>query len=173
MATLARIESGVWQHHPAMEDYRAEWLTDVLVERATWRDDAETQSVTEAVGETTIAAPYHVWARFWFRREGWIVDKYFNATAAPIGFYAPVCGAIDYHAGKLGADLYGLALWIDATGRVTVLGEETFDRDVASGEITPVVLEQAEFRIRELTTLTSQKRFPPAFVRNFGIVLDS
>lgn len=172
MANLARIESGAWQHESLMEDYRAEWLTDVLVERATWRAGAETQKVTEALGEPTIAAPSYVWARFWFRREGWIVEKYFNATAKPLGFYAPICGAIDYHGGKLGADLLGLALWIDAAGRVTVLGEGTFDHDVESGEITPVTREQAEHRIRELTTLTAQKRFPPAFVRNFGIVLD-
>lgn len=172
MSNLARIESGAWQHDPLFEDYRAEWLTDVLVERATWQEDAPVRKVSGAQKAQTIVAPHYVWARFWFRREGWIVEKYFSATARPLGFYAPICGPIDYHGGKLRADLYGLALWIDAAGRVTVLGEEAFDRDVETGEITPVALEHAEHRIRELTTLTAQKRFPPAFVRNFGIVLD-
>lgn len=154
-----------------MRDYRAEWLTDVLVERATWGELDEPFPLDPELGNTVVAAPGHVWARFWFRREGWIVEKYFTARGEVIGFYSPICGPIEYHSGRLVADLYGLALWITQAGRVTVLGEREFDRDVAAGVVTPVGREHAEFRIRELTTLTAQRRFPPAFVRNFDIVL--
>ena len=89
-----------------------------------------------------------------------------------IGFFSPICGPIEYHAGKLATDLVGLALWIAGSGRVTVMGEDGFDADVAANRITPVAREQAEFRIRELTTLTAQRKFPPAFVRNFDIITE-
>lgn len=155
-----------------MEDYRAEWLTDVLVERVTWSESAQEEQIDGVPGNVTIAAPGYVWARFWFRREGWIVEKYFDVSGDPVGFYAPICGPIEYHTGRLGADVYGLALWMGELGRVIVLGEEAFDEATSQGRVTPVAQEQAEHRIRELTTLTAQKRFPPAFVRNFGIVMD-
>ncbi len=170
MSKLERIESDVWQRNPSLSDYRAEWLTDVLVERATCGTEIATQSLDVGLRPGAIVQPDAVWARFWFRREGWIVEKYFSVQGTLVGYYSPVCGTIEYHAGRLGAELYGLALWIAELGRVTVLGEESFDLAVAEGSIPPVALEQAEQRVRELTTLTAQRRFPPAFVRNFGIL---
>jgi hypothetical protein len=170
MSKLERIESGVWQRNPSLSDYRAEWLTDVLVERATCGREIALQPFDVGLRPSVIVQPDAVWARFWFRREGWIVEKYFSAQGSSIGFYAPVCGPIEYHTGRLGADLFGLALWIEELGRVTVVGEESFDLAIADGQVSPVALEQAELRVRELTTLTAQRRFPPAFVRNFGIL---
>lgn len=167
---VVRIESGDWQNEPSMTDYRAEWLTDVLVERATWGDLATPLPVDPELGNVVVGAKGYVWARFWFRREGWLVEKYFTDQGALIGFYSPICGPIEYHTGKLSTELYGLALWIAESGRVTVLGEGHFDEGVDTGAVTPVAREQAEFRIRELTTLTAQRRFPPAFVRNFDII---
>jgi hypothetical protein len=111
-----------------------------------------------------------VWTRFWFRREGWLIEKYFSAAGRILGFYAPICGPIEQHTGHLATDWYGLALWISEQGRVTVLGEQAFDQAAVAGNLPPVAEEQAEYRIRELTTLTAQKRFPPAFVRNFGVL---
>jgi hypothetical protein len=87
-----------------------------------------------------------------------------------LGFYAPICGPIQYNSGLLTTDWFGLALWISENWRVTVLGEQTFEQASEEGNLPPVAEEQAEQRIRELTTLTAQRRFPPAFVRNFGIV---
>lgn len=170
MSKLERIESGVWQRNPNLVDYRAEWLTDVLVERATCTQDIGETPICVGLRHSEIIQPEAVWTRFWFRREGWIVEKFFSAAGRALGFYAPVCGPIEYHTGRLGADLYGLALWIEELGRVTVLGEESFDRAIAAGTLSPVASEQAEHRVRELTTLTAQRRFPPAFVRNFGIL---
>jgi len=100
-----------------------------------------------------------------------VVEKYFTPLGRTVGYLAPICGPIDHHNGKLMAEVYGLRLWIAESGRVTVLGEERFDRNAETGDVTPVALEQAEQRIRELTTLIAQRRFPPAFVRNFGILL--
>jgi hypothetical protein len=171
MARLEGIESGEWQRDPEMGDYRAEWLTDVLVERATLQPQAGERTLGPELAQVVIGRPGCVWARFWFRREGWVIEKYFDVRGRTLGYLAPVCGPIDHHSGKLTADLYGLQLWVAETGRVTVLGEASFDRAAQSGRVAPVALEQAEMRIRELTTMIAQRRFPPAFVRNFGIVL--
>lgn len=173
MSSLIRIESGEWQHDPALGDYRAEWLTDVLVERATCLGAARPQTHALLADHPALCADGVVWARFWFRRESWLVDKFFSSHGHTLGFYVPVCGSVEYHAGHLRANWYGLALWIGEQGFVTVLGEAEFDHARLVGTIAPVALEQAEVRIRELTTLTAQRRFPPAFVRNFSIVSTS
>lgn len=171
MARLESIESGEWQGDPAMGDYRAEWLTDVLVERATLQPHASERTLDPDLPEAVIGRPGYVWARFWFRREGWVIEKYFDARGRALGYLVPVCGPVDHHSGRLSAEDYGLRLWVAETGRVTVLGEASFDDAVQDGVISPVALEQAELRIRELTTMTAQRRFPPPFVRNFGILL--
>jgi hypothetical protein len=171
MGKLDRIESGSWQRAAYMADYRAEWLTDVLVERATCGAEISPLVVVDGgLRAPVVAQPGVVWTRFWFRREGWLIEKYFSPGGRILGFYAPICGPIEYHAGYLSADWFGLALWISDHWRVTVLGEQQFDQAAAVGNLPPVAEEQAEQRIRELTTLTAQKRFPPALVRNFGIV---
>lgn len=171
MGKLERIESGAWQRASYMVDYRAEWLTDVLVERATCGEEISPLVVVDGgLRAPVVAQAGVVWSRFWFRREGWLIEKFFSPLGRVMGFYAPICGPIEYHTGYLSADWYGLALWISEPGRVTVLGEQAFDQASATGSLPPVAHEQAEQRIRELTTLTAQRRFPPAFVRNFGIV---
>jgi hypothetical protein len=154
-----------------MVDYRAEWLTDVLVERATCGAEISPMVVVEdGLRAPVVAQPSVVWTRFWFRREGWLVEKFFSPVGKILGFYAPICGPIQYNSGLLTTDWFGLALWISENWRVTVLGEQTFEQASEEGNLPPVAEEQAEQRIRELTTLTAQRRFPPAFVRNFGIV---
>jgi hypothetical protein len=174
MGKLERIESGTWQRAPDMVDYRAEWLTDVLVERATCGAEIRPLVVVEGgLRAPVVAQAGAVWTRFWFRREGWLIEKYFAPSGRIMGFYAPICGAIEYNSGYLATDWYGLALWISEKWRVTVLGEQNFEQASATGIMPPVAEEQAEQRIRELTTLTAQRRFPPAFVRNFGIMTKS
>lgn len=171
MGKLERIESGTWQRASYMMDYRAEWLTDVLVERATCGSEISPTAVVDGgLRAPLVAQAGVVWTRFWFRREGWLIEKYFSPLGRIMGFYAPICGPIEYHTGYLATEWYGLALWISEQWRVTVLGEQQFDQASADGILPPVALEQAEHRIRELTTLTAQRRFPPAFVRNFGIM---
>jgi predicted RNA-binding protein associated with RNAse of E/G family len=100
------------------------------------------------------------------------VEKYFTATGDPLGYYIPVCMPIEQQNNRLSTASLGLALWVDAAGRVTVLGEPAFDAAIDAGDISPVAEEQAEQRIRELTALTAQRLFPPALVRNFAIVIE-
>jgi hypothetical protein len=79
---------------------------------------------------------------------------------------------LEQHGSQLAVDTLGLALWVDMQGRVTVLGETAFEASVEDGSLSPVAQEQAEQRIRELTTLLAQRHFPPPFVRNFAIVIE-
>lgn len=173
MSITGIIESGEWQSHPHMTDYRAEWPGHMLVERATWLESAPTQHLhIQGTEPVLIAAPGYVWFRFWLPEDEQIVERYFDVDGNAIGAYVPICMAprqdgIIYRAVKL-----TLALWIGQDGRVTVLNEREFDAAVKSGEITPVQSEQAELRIRALTTAIAQRRFPPALVRNFTIYLD-
>lgn len=162
--------TGRWRASDAFVDYRTERLTNVLVERATVADAASSRRPHPVLEEQGVNIPGTVWIRFWLRSEGQIVEKYCRASGAVIGYYAPVCLPIEETDGGLAALPLGLALWIDGDGRVTVLGESAFDDAVDRGTIAPVALEVAEQRIRELTTLTAQRRFPPALVRNFALL---
>jgi predicted RNA-binding protein associated with RNAse of E/G family len=155
-----------------MEDYRAEWLTDVLVERAAWRAGIGHRRLSHELGEVVSAKAGYVWVRFWFRHEDQVVEKYFTERGRTIGFFVPVCMPLEQQGVRMAAQPLGLALWIQPSGRVTVLGEPAFEAAAQQGVITPVALEQAEQRIRELTMLTAQRRFPPAFARNFAIMLE-
>lgn len=170
METRRHVESGEWRRCAAMEDYRGEWLTDVFVERATWRSDVPLQTVSAELSHPVVVRPGYVWARFWFRREGQVVEKYFSAKGRPLGYFVPVCMPFEQHGNQLSADILGLALWVAIDGRVTVLGEAEFDAAIGTGRMAPVIQEHAEMRIRELTTLVAQRQFPPAMVRNFTIV---
>jgi uncharacterized protein len=160
------LNNGEWQAEPQFTDYRSEWLSEILIERALWTPDA----LVQRLGPVVIAAPNYVWLRFWLVSNDLLVEKYFDDTGQAVGYYAPICVSLQRKAGKLRMKLLTLAVWIEPDGRVTVLNEAEFDKLVSQGEVTPVEAEQAEQRIRELTTAIGQKRFPPAIVRNFEIV---
>ena len=160
------LNNGEWQTMPQLTDYRSEWLSEILVERARWTADA----LVQRVGHWLIAAPNYVWLRFWLVSSELIVEKYFDANGQVVGYYAPICSTLQRKAGRLRMKMLTLAVWISPDSRVTVLNEAEFDELVLQGEVTPVEAEQAEQRIRELTTAIGQKRFPPAIVRNFEII---
>ena len=87
MGNLERIVSGTWQRTDYMLDYRAEWLTDVLVERATCSAEISPMAVVEGgLRPPVVAQPDVVWTRFWFRREGWLIEKYFSPAGRIMGF---------------------------------------------------------------------------------------
>jgi hypothetical protein len=169
MADCAAIASREWQNVPQLIDYRSEWLSDVLVERATWKEDAPVRTLSDFSAAVTIAAPGFIWLRFWFKTDNHLVEKYLNPAGGTVGFYAPICMPFEQAAGRLVAKFLLLALWIDQAGRIIVLGEQEFEHAVAAGTLAPVEIEQAEYRIRELTRAIGQKRFPPALVRNFSL----
>lgn len=167
MYPLGNILNGEWQRNSALTDYRTEELTNIVVERATWADAAPVQTIADM----KIAEPGYVWLRFWLLDEELLIEKYYNSVGEPIGYYVPISMPVKRRNQQLEAYSLVLALWLQPDDRVTVLHEEQFDVAVADGEITPVEAEQAEFRIRELTTELSRKQFPPALVRNFEIDL--
>ena len=161
------ITNGAWQAVPHMTDYRAEWFSEMLVERATWSSTAPTRQL----GGQVVAGPGYVWFRFWLLENELIVEKYFDANGKVVGFYIPICMPLQRRVNTLRVISLILGLWLQPDDRVTVLHETEFDQAVAAGTVATVEAEQAEFRIRELTFAIAQKRFPPAMVRNFSIRL--
>ncbi len=162
---LSLLASGDWRQSPYMTDYRSEWLSGVLVERATWLPTAPTQKI----GATTTAAAGFIWFRFWVQEIEQVIEKYFDASLKAVGIFAPICANWRRRDARVIAPSLFLGLWIDANGRVTVLNEKIFDEAARAGELTPVEVEHAEHRIRELTTGVIQKRFPPGLVKNLSL----
>jgi len=172
MSATRTIESGEWQIHPYLTDYRAEWPGDMLVERATWTANAPKQQIhAQGPDPITIAGPGYIWFRFWLPEDGQVIERYFNVQGEAVGTYIPICALLEREGNTFRTVMLVLGLWIGADERVTVLHEEEFDAAVASGDITPVQAERAELRIRTLTTAVAQRQFPPGLVRNFTISL--
>ena len=165
------IESGEWQFEETIKDYRAEWPGNMLVERATWGPNTPIVKTVKLQGAEpeTIAAADYIWFRFWLAEEDQIVERYFSTTYDPIGSYLPITMELEKQGKSFQSVGLILGLWIAKDGRVTVLNETDFDEAVANGEVNPVESERAELRIRAMTSAISQKRFPPALVRNFTI----
>lgn len=166
---LQPLISGGWQNHPEMVGYRAEWLSSLLVERANWRDD----SFPRSFGDTQIAGPGFVWFRFWLPEQDHVVEKYFDASGRAVGIYVPVTEGLQRQGDVWRTVELVLAVWIQPGGRVSVLREDDFDQAVAQEILTPVAVEHAERRIRELTTAVAQEQFPPPIVRNFEINVEA
>jgi predicted RNA-binding protein associated with RNAse of E/G family len=165
MYPLGNILSGEWQRNAALTDYRTEALSNIVVERATWRGDAAPQQIAD----TTIADEGYVWLRFWLLEDEIVIEKYYTAAGQPIGYYVPIGMPLKRRGEQL--ELYSLllALWLRPDDLVTVLNEDPFEAALVAGEITPVEAEHAEFRIRECTALLARKQFPPGLIRNFAI----
>jgi len=162
------LTSGGWQSHPEMTDYRAEWLSNLLVERASWRDD----SFPRSFGDVQIAGPGFVWFRFWLPEQDQVVEKYFDAAGQSVGIYVPVTDALERQGESWRTVELVLALWLHPSGRVSVLREDDFEDAIEREILTPVAGERAERRIRELTTAIAQEQFPPPLVRNFEMNLE-
>lgn len=164
--TLKVVSSGDWQHDPLMDDYRAEWLSDMLVERATVVEGAPEQQL-ESV---TIGAPGYIWFRFWLAEGEHILEKYFDDQGEELGMYARIGMAVPHRGrGFSSLDLL-LGLWITVDAHVTVHNEAAFDDAVNEGLISPVEAEHAEHQIREITMAIANKRFPPALIRNLSLL---
>lgn len=159
------LVSGAWQNHGEMVGYRAEWLGSLLVERADWKED----SFPRSVDSVQIAGPGFVWFRFWLPEQNQVVEKYFDPSGSAVGIYVPVTEDLQRQGEVWRTVELVLAVWILPGGRVAVLREDDFDQAVAQEILTPVAVEHAERRIRELTTAIAQEQFPPPIVRNFEI----
>ncbi len=163
------LQSGDWGEHPEMEDYRAEWLSSLLVERAAWRVGARPRRI----GSVEVAGPGFVWFRFWLPEQDQVVEKYFHAEGRALGMYMPVCTPLERRGEVYRATELILGLWLQQSGQVSVLREEEFDAAVEDELLPPVAVERAERRIRELTAAIFREQFPPPLVRNFDIYVQS
>ena len=164
-AMTRELVPGDWRTDEHRTDYRVERLSDLLVERATWRESAPVRHICG----TTVSAPGYIWFRFWLLRDGNVVEKYFDDEGRPVGMYAPV--SMPFSAGEdgLGTIDLTLALWVANDGQVIVLNEDKFDHDVRNDFITPAQAAVAEDRIREMTLETARGQFPPPIIRNFEL----
>ncbi|MEZ4867981.1 MAG: hypothetical protein R3C14_42025 [Caldilineaceae bacterium] len=165
MDSLRTIVYGDWQQAAQLIDYRTEWLSTVVVERATW----DASAPEYLLGETVVAKPGYVWLRFWLLEEEVVVEKYFDDQGNALGYHVPICMPVQRRDDHLETVALTLALWITPNDRMTVLFEKRFEEAVAGGVIAPVEAEHAEFQIREFTTAIARSHFPPALVRNFAI----
>lgn len=159
------IRSGEWRDAPYIADYRSEWLSSLLVERATWQPDAEPHSVNGI----QIGGPEWTWFRFWLPEPRQIVDKYFNAQGEAVGIYMPISDHIERQDEQYQALHLLLGLWLLPSGRLTVTGEDGFEEAIRRGELTPDQIQRAESRIREMTVEINRDRLPPPLIRNFAI----
>jgi predicted RNA-binding protein associated with RNAse of E/G family len=161
------IVPGQWRTVEYMVDYRVERLSNMLVERATWNEDAPVQ----VVSDTVVAAPGYIWFRFWVLKAEQIVQKYFDDSGQEVGIYAPICKPfLDADHGLATADLI-LGLWNTVDGRVMVLNEAEYEAAVLSGLISADEAKEAELRIREMTAAAAKGQFPQAIIRNFELEL--
>ncbi len=168
MDVSRNLVNGEWQGAPHLVGYRAEWLSNLMVERATWDSNAP----AHLLGDQIIANPGYVWLRFWLLEESLVLEKYFDAQQEMIGYHLPICMPVKRHNDQLQALSLYLSLWLTPDGRVTVLNEAQFDAAVTRGDVAPVEAEHAEYQIRELTTVIARSNFPPAIVRNFALQAD-
>lgn len=159
------LVSGAWRDDRRFSDYRAEWLSSLLVERGTWAAHAEP---IEIDGHQ-VGAPRHVWFRFWLPEPDQVVEKYFNAAGEPIGLYIPICHPLERVGEGYGTVQLILGVWISEDRRVAVLRENDFDEAIRRRLLDGETIERAENRIRLLTAAIHQEEFPPPLVRNFEI----
>jgi predicted RNA-binding protein associated with RNAse of E/G family len=161
------IRSGVFGDPAYVHAYRFELLGDALVERVIWRRLPEPRTLFGAVVADTGA----VWYRFWLPQYDQVVERYYLADGEPLGTRIDVSGPITCDETGCRADDYILDIHIDPQGRVTVHGEEEFERSVLLGELSPELAQRAEAHLRQLTAAIARSRFPPPLVRNWRIDL--
>ncbi len=163
-STARRIVSGALGKDGRMYDYRAIWLDDVFVERATWGPGE-----AERLGSVVIADEGYVWVRFWLPDDDAVATRFFDAELVPVGTYVDVTmPLLRREQGYETLDLY-LSLWIMPDGRVTVLDEQEFERAVSDGTLAPGEVRWAEYHLRELTAKIARGTFPPPLVRNLRL----
>jgi predicted RNA-binding protein associated with RNAse of E/G family len=163
-STARRMASGVLGKDGRMRDYRAVWLDDVFVERATWGPGEP-----ERIGSVVVADQGHVWVRFWLPEDDAVVTRFFDADLVPVGTYVDVTmPLLRREQGYETLGLY-LSLWIMPDGRVTVLDEQKFEQAVSDGSLAPGEVRWAEYHLRELTAKIARGLFPPPLVRNLRL----
>ena len=165
---LKPLISGNWRKHKAMTAYCAEWLSTLLVERATWMAHAPTIELAD----TVISGPGFSWFRFWMPALDQVAEKYFDGAGKEIGVYFPVCQPLVQEGKRYHTSELILAVWYDVAKRVSVLREAEFDEAVRRQMISDNEAARAETRIRKLTAAIFREEFPPPVVRHFAVITE-
>ncbi len=162
---LRSVQSGEWRDQPTILNYRAEWLSNLLVERATWRADAK----SVLLDGMQIGGSGATWFRFWLPEPQQIIDKYFDGDGQPVGIYMPIVDPFQFDGEEYNTVHLILGLWLASSGHMTVIGEPEFDAASRLGMLSERQVDWAESRIREVTAEVSRSRLPPPLIRNFMI----
>ncbi|MEA3334385.1 MAG: DUF402 domain-containing protein [Chloroflexota bacterium] len=166
---ICTITSGEWARWAGAVGYRADVLSDILVERLVWGPEIEADS-----GDFQgLKGPGFVWFRFWVPRDQQIVERYFDNEGRLLGTRVDVCTPFTEDAGNWVTRDLQLDIWIDPGGRVTMRNEVAFEETTTGGSLLPEEADQAEEHVRRLTTGIFQGNFPPALVRNWQLDLKS
>jgi hypothetical protein len=164
--------SGMWAGEGWVVDYRAEWLGEMLIERATVSTDSGAHPALDSWYGSDWARPGTDVVRFWLLAENQVIDKVVGVRGAALGYFMPVTTPLERTGERVAARALYLGMQVDSEWRITVTGEKDFDSAVARGDLTPVEIEHAECRIREMTAAAAARLLPTAFVRNFAILKD-
>ncbi len=161
---LRRMVSGELGQDGRMRDYRAVWLSDVLIERATWEPGEPQQ-----IGSAVIADTGYVWVRFWLPEEEAVVTRFFDADLQPVGTLIDVTlPLLRREEGYETLSLY-LNLWLGPDGQVVLRNEAEFEEAVGSGILTEASALWGEHHLRELTAKIARGQFPPPLVRHLRL----
>jgi predicted RNA-binding protein associated with RNAse of E/G family len=161
---MAEICSGEFGDAKQVQDYRSEYLGEMLVERVIWGPDA----LGERNG-THLVGPGFVSFRFWLPRYEQVVERYYAPDGTLLGTQIDLCMPLIVEDGRCCTRDLILDLWIAPDGRVVLHGEAAFEAAVRQNQLNPDEARYAEQHLRRLTAAIAQTRFPPPFVRNWQV----
>ena len=159
-----KLVSGTLGESGRMQDDRAVWLSEVLVERATWGPGE-----VHFIGTTRIVDEGFIWVRFWLPQDEAVVTRVFDSEQDPVGTLIDVTMPLLKATESFEAlDLF-LDIWITPEERVVVFSEDEFEEAVRENVLTAGEAKRAEHHLRDLTTKIARHAFPPPLVRNFQL----
>ncbi len=108
-----------------------------------------------------------VWARFWLRDQGVVLDRIFNNDLKTVGTHIDVTTPILVEDGTWSTTDLLLDIWLWPDGMVTLLREDHFDQSYIQGHVSQADAERAEEHIRDITRWIATEEFPPAWVMQY------
>lgn len=163
-AHLRKLVSGALGEAGRMEDGRAVWLSEVLVERATWGPGE-----AHYIGATRIADEGYIWVRFWLPQDEAVVTRVFDPEQRPVGTLIDVTMPLLREADSFETSDLVLDIWITPEERVVIFSEDAFEEAVQDKVLAAGEAKRAERHLRDLTAKIARRAFPPALVRNFQL----
>ncbi len=112
---VEEIRSGHFEAGGAIADYRAEHITDIMIERVVW-GEREPLSRYGVV----IAATGFVWFRFWLPKSAQVVERYYTGDGELVGTLIDLCMPPQVAGTGYAASDLKLDLWLSVDGRLTL-----------------------------------------------------